>query len=258
MNPKPLIGSKIIRLQSVESTNNYVIGSMKEKNYAEGTLIITNEQYAGKGLGQNSWESQPGKNLTFSFVIYPRFLPPARQFMLNMFTSLAVYDFISRRVNNERTNIKWPNDVYIDDGKVCGILINNSIKGNTFEHVVIGIGVNINQEIFKSDAPNPVSLKQITGKEYNPEECLSKLIDRLNNRYLQLVNNQFDALNTDYHHVLYRKDEFHYFRENKITFKGKIKGVNEFGKLMMHAQDGRYREFDFKEIEFLNIQYPSY
>lgn len=227
------------------------MGLIPAKKIEEGTLIITDDQYAGKGLGKNKWESQAGDNLTFSFVIHPRFLSPADQFMLNKFTSLAVRDFIVQMTVKEKVTVKWPNDVYVDDGKICGILINNSIKGNTFDHVIIGIGININQEIFESNAPNPVSLKQISGFEYDLEDCLAKLIIYLNSRYLQLINNQFNVLNTDYHNALYRKDEFHHFRENEKIFIGKIKGVTDLGKLMIHTIEGKYREYDFKEVEFL-------
>lgn len=251
MHNNRIIGHNIILMDNVKSTNNFVLSSIHENEYQEGTIVRAVDQTEGKGLDANSWESEAGKNLTFSIIIYPSFLPPQRQFMLNKFVSLGVYDFLKEKLPKRSASIKWPNDIYIDNSKACGILINNTIKGSGMDFSVIGMGLNINQVVFRSDAPNPVSLKQLTGKNYHLEECLKDLASNLDRRYHQLKYNKVEMLDADYRHALYRLDEWHRYQVKSEGFQGRVRGVDEYGKLLIEKKDGRIHSFDFKEVEYI-------
>ena len=147
---------KIIRLHTVGSTNDYMIEQIRNGNInLEGTIVIADEQTSGKGMDINIWESEPGKNLTFSIFFKPDFLRADQQFLLNKSISLGVYDFIKSLVTHQKVTIKWPNDIYVGDKKIAGILINNTIAGNELFYSVAGIGVNINQQKFPGSCPQP-------------------------------------------------------------------------------------------------------
>ena len=244
------LGDPKIRYQILESTNEFVLGSLKERKFNEGTIVIAGFQTHGEGMGENRWESEKDKNLLLSLVLKPVFLEPAHQFYLNKFASLAVYDFVKHVLPDKNVTVKWPNDVYIDDKKVAGILINNTIIGKHFEYVVLGIGLNINQKTFKSDAPNPVSLIHHTNKELNLEECLQSLLHYLNSRYEQLKVEKSQSLDGDYLNVLYRYQNWSEFKTENRTFKGRITGITEYGQLQIEEESGKIQEYDFKTVEF--------
>ncbi|HHN48489.1 MAG TPA: biotin--[acetyl-CoA-carboxylase] ligase, partial [Bacteroidales bacterium] len=155
-----------VRLDTTPSTNAYANMLIKKNKALNGMLITAVAQTAGKGQDKNFWESKPNENLTISIIVKPYNLMPARQFILNKITSLAIRDFVMMHLKDVAVSIKWPNDVYADDQKIAGILISNTIEGQEITWSVIGIGVNINQTKFESPAPNPVSLKLLSGANY--------------------------------------------------------------------------------------------
>lgn len=247
-----MIGRNIIRLTETTSTNSYAANLLKTEKPSDGTIIFTESQTEGKGQPGNKWESERGKNLAISIILYPHFIKPEKQFQLNKFASLAVLDFIKSFTMAEvSVKIKWPNDIYADDKKIAGILIENSISGNQFENVIVGIGININQEKFSSGIPNPVSLKMITGKEYNIESCLKKICISLQKRFDQLSENSDNSLDTEYLVNNYRYDIFSKFRNNNSVFSAKILGITKFGKLQLEDAGGDHSEYTFKEIEYI-------
>jgi len=164
---------KIIALDKVESTNSYFSDLLKKSKSPEGSIVSALYQSHGKGQGSNSWESEQGKNLLISLVLYPNDLPLDKHFLLSKAISLGLVDYMSAKTNHIK--IKWPNDIYFKNKKLAGILIENVIKGNAITQSIVGIGLNLNQIVFTSDAPNPVSLKQITGKNYLIEQEIVKL-----------------------------------------------------------------------------------
>jgi BirA family biotin operon repressor/biotin-[acetyl-CoA-carboxylase] ligase len=246
-----IIGNSIIRLESVDSTNRFAMKELEEHLLPEGCLIVTSDQYAGRGMGQNQWESEPGKNLTFSVVLYPDFLKLDKQFMLNKMVSLALYDFVSKLLGKKQVRIKWPNDLYIGDSKVAGILINNILRGTTFISSVVGIGINMNQELFISDAPNPVSLKNITGRDYDLDRCLTDLCQKLDQRYNTLKKGQFVELDEDYHAHLYRLGRFYPYLIRNHKIDACIEGVDEYGHLLLKTINGTEWLAHQTEIVFL-------
>lgn len=162
----------LVALDETASTNQYLsqLCNQLQESVAELTTVTAEFQTAGKGQRGNTWEAEEGKNLLFSFVLYPSFLEARRQFILSQIVSLAIKEELSRW--SDEITIKWPNDIYWKDKKICGILIENDLSGHHIRRSIAGIGININQEVFNSDAPNPVSLKQITGKEHDRYEIL--------------------------------------------------------------------------------------
>ena len=176
---------KIIRLVETDSTNNYLREQSAKARLPEGSLVIADFQTAGKGQVGNSWESEAGKNLMFSILLYPDFLPANRQFLISQIASLSVKETLEKYTDS--VTVKWPNDIYWKDRKICGMLIENDLSGQHLYCSVVGIGLNINQEIFRSDAPNPVSLTQITGKTYDREDVLVCFLRIFFNYYFLLL-----------------------------------------------------------------------
>ena len=248
-----MIGSVVIELKETISTNIYLSELINKIELQEGTVISALKQIGGRGHGANKWESESGKNLTFSIILSPFFLPIEKQFLLNEVVSLGVYDFTKQILIKHENDIKikWPNDIYIGEKKVCGILIENYITEKTFKHAIIGIGVNINQEKFISDAPNPISFKNISNKEYDLKNCLSILCICIEKRYNQLIDYQYQEITNDYHSALYRlneKSEFYYM--NKKIY-ATIKGITEYGKLILENEYSQIIKCDFNEIKII-------
>ncbi|MBS1613707.1 MAG: biotin--[acetyl-CoA-carboxylase] ligase [Bacteroidetes bacterium] len=250
MNESLFIGRSLTVLPSVDSTNNYAKEMLSKSKPIEGTAILAKEQYAGRGQMGNSWQAQPGMNLTLSVILYPDYLDADKQFYLNMAVSLGVKDFCESLLLDDAVRIKWPNDIYHADNKLGGILIENSISGGKLASSIIGIGLNINQTEFDPSAPNPTSLKRITGKDYNIEELAQRLFSFLEKYYLQLRQLHFNFLDRGYTDALYRYQQTHEYKKGEQTFKGEINGVAKDGKLIIHS-NGKELRFAFKEVEYV-------
>ena len=243
------IGNKITWFDSLASTHDHLNCHLFE--YAEGEIIIAKNQHSGRGFGQNFWESEEGKNLTFSFYIKPEDVTADQQFYLNMAISLGVFDFIQSLLPGYQIKVKWPNDIYIENGKAGGILIHHAVSGNQILHSVIGIGVNVNQTIFVSEAPNPVSLRQFHGKDLDLNDGLAGLCDRLNHRLAILRGGGFSELKTDYMSALFGSGEWRIYKVKNETVSAKIEGISNYGLLRISTREGKKIECDFKEIEFV-------
>lgn len=236
----------IYHLDTVGSTNDVARGT----EYHDGDIVWADFQTAGRGQRGHSWESRAGENLTFSVVLEPHFLPVAEQFMLLEAVALSLYDFFAEL--GVDTKIKWTNDIYVGDRKAVGILIEHSYSGGKLSRTIVGIGINVNQREFSADIPNPVSLALLTDKNYDREELLKQFEKCLYHRYSQLQNGEWDRLQTDYHSVLYRRDERHtYALADGTRFEGVIRGVKPAGDLIVEWEDGKQRSYLFKEIEFV-------
>jgi BirA family biotin operon repressor/biotin-[acetyl-CoA-carboxylase] ligase len=246
-----IIGSHIIELKQATSTNSYTDKMLLSEKPVEGTVIIAYDQTSGKGQDQNVWESEANKNLTFSIILYPLFLNPSEQFRLIEVTSLGITDFIKQLLPlQDNIKIKWPNDIYIGDRKICGTLVQNSIVGSQLSECIVGIGLNVNQEIFRSDAPNPVSLKQISGDSYDLQKCLTDLCFCLDNRYHQLKNKKLRQLENDYLTLLYRSNEWHDYIIHNSTIRARIIGITNYGQLKLESFDGKIYECGMKEVVY--------
>lgn len=242
---------KIIRYESLASTNKEAFRLNALRRLDEGTVILARDQFSGRGQGQTSWESEAGKNLTFSLVLRPVFLRPARQFLLNQAIALGIREGIAGLTKNEKFSIKWPNDIYYQDGKVSGMLIETQIMGADFELVVAGIGVNVNQDNFFSDAPNPLSLKNISGVGFDLDLALKACITAIFKWYAVLKDGRFDEINQAYLKHLLGNGKPMKFACARGVFDGVITGVDTYGKLLIENEKGMSQAFDLKEVRFL-------
>ncbi len=248
INAKTPIGEPFSELHEVDSTNIYAIDKVQANLAAHGSAFFANSQYAGKGQRGKSWISENGSNIILSVVIDPSFLLINQQFSLSVMASLAVYDFFSSYAGEE-TKIKWPNDLFWRDRKTGGILIDNHIKGTKWQYSVIGIGININQTKFSPLIQQAVSLKQITGKKYNPVELAKELCQHLDKRFEALKNGAHAQQLAEYNLHLYKKGETVRFKKENIAFSASVELVNEIGELFV--KDGLQDRFNFGEIVWI-------
>jgi BirA family biotin operon repressor/biotin-[acetyl-CoA-carboxylase] ligase len=182
-------------------------------------------------------------------VLYPHFLPIDKNFLLSKAVSLGIANYVLAKSNYIK--IKWPNDIYVKDKKIAGILIENTIQGEKLGKSIVGIGLNINQTSFTSDAPNPVSLKQITNKTYSVDQEIIRLRNNIRFFYEKLKAGKFDEINSEYLKYLYRYNEIHTFKKDDELFTAKITGISDFGYLQLLTEQSKKLAFDFKEVEFV-------
>ena len=244
-----IIGSNILFFQNLPSTNSHALDLLKNSKLPEGTILCTNYQSAGKGYSGNKWESEDGKNLLISIILYPSFIKPEDQFLISMVISLGVCDFLMRFI--PECSIKWPNDIWVNNDKIAGLLLESSLTGNQIEFTVAGIGLNINQQRFLSNVPNPVSLNQLTGVNYDLPSSLEKLASDLDKRYKQLIGGNYGQIKKEYVSKLYRLNRWHEFRDKNGLYRGRVLTVGDYGRLIIERQNGEISEYSFKETEFI-------
>jgi len=244
-----IIGSDLIFYKKLKSTNTEASLMLKKKDIKEGTVLYTDFQTAGRGQAGNRWESEAGYNLLLSIILYPSLVNPDEQFFISMAISLGICDFTDRHIAGGK--IKWPNDIYINNDKIAGILIESSIMGETIESTIAGIGLNINQDKFPGSLANPVSLKILTGIEYDLKECLNQLLHDLDKRYKQLLYGDRFQLAGEYNARLYRFMEWHSYGTADRIFTGRIMNVSSSGKIRIREENGKVSEFLFGEVDFI-------
>ena len=246
--PKTLFTGQIIEyLPSCQSTNDEASGLIARSDPPEGTIIVTDNQTAGRGQRGNVWEAQPGQNLTFSLILKPTFLRATDQFWLNMAISLGISDTLQPVVGDIR--IKWPNDMYVGNQKLGGILIENTLHGYVIAGSVTGIGLNVNQTEFGHLTATSVQQRSPLPNGYDLPGLLCSLCEHIEQRYLQLRSGQRDTLQIDYLNLLHRYQEPALYKTNDRIFQGTIVGVDPSGRLAI-AEDGHVEYFGFKEIAF--------
>lgn len=244
-----IIGNLIVRLEVVDSTNNYANSQIRVNELPEGTVFLAYEQTAGRGQVKNIWESAAGQNLLFSVVLYPHFIEIRQQYMLSKVVSLGIYKAMSKYISTLK--IKWPNDIYAGTRKLGGILIENSIMNGVLKNSVVGMGINVNQTVFYSDAPNPVSLSMLTNEHYDCDVILYEILAAIDWYYALLRNGGNEIIDNEFAASLYRLNEKHFYKSENDIFEGEIIGVNEIGQLVIRKNNGQFLEFHFKEVEFL-------
>lgn len=239
---------KIIRLKETDSTNRY-LRDLPEDGDEEIVIAVADYQSAGKGQGTHTWESEGGKNLLFSIKVHPRWVPVRQQFLLSMAEALALKDALDSYVDG--ITLKWPNDVYWKDKKISGTLIETSVDSKGIKTCIFGTGININQEKFYSDAPNPVSLCQILGHEVDREEVLQRIIAAFEQYYELLRRADYMDVSGIYHMALYRRKGFHRYEDVDGEFEGAFVEVEDDGHLILHDKQGVIRSYAFGELKFL-------
>jgi BirA family biotin operon repressor/biotin-[acetyl-CoA-carboxylase] ligase len=242
-----MIGQPFIILQSTDSTNNYAMGLVQHGMAQDGCVVFAHHQTAGKGQRGRSWISEPNQNITLSIVLEPP-LALHQQFILSMFTAHCVCEWLEKEVDIDM-QIKWPNDLYWRDRKAGGVLIENQIQGQNWQFAVVGIGINLNQVEFPTDSGRPVSLRQITGKSFDPLEMSYRLCDVLQRNSPLLDTAQTGKLVENYNKRLYKKGELVKIRHHHTLFETRIVGVDAHGQL--HTQDVIERDFAFGTVEWI-------
>lgn len=239
---------QIIYLEKTESTNSYLKEFTSNEEVANGFTVYTDYQTAGRGQRGNSWESEACKNLLFTTLLLPINIKATDQFIISQFVCLAIKDILSAYTND--ITIKWPNDIYWKDRKIAGILIENNLIDDTITQSFLGIGININQEKFNSNAPNPISLRQITGQEHNTKEILVNIISKILD-YQNGSTQNTEYIRQKYKNSLYRKDGYHYFSDGKEEFLARILDIENSGLLILELTNKTTRTFAFKEVQFI-------
>ncbi|MCI1681187.1 MAG: biotin--[acetyl-CoA-carboxylase] ligase [Bacteroides sp.] len=243
----------VIHLEETDSTSHYLNQLCSEQQHliSEFTTVTAQFQTAGKGQRGNGWESERGKNLLFSFIFYPSFLEAKKQFILSQLISLAIKEELDQWT--DCISIKWPNDIYWKEQKICGILIENELTGHQIDQSIAGIGININQDTFHSDAPNPVSLKQITGKEYDCNLILAGIMKRIKDYYARLQDKDGTTklIMERYANSLFRKEGFHLYRDKIGEFSARLSRVESDGRFILEDKTGKEREYLFKEVQYM-------
>ncbi len=245
----------VISLAQTDSTNQYLNELCHKSPYPleELTTVCAEYQTAGKGQRGNSWEAEKGKNLLFSFVLYPTFMEAGQQFILSQIISLAIKETLDKIV--EDICIKWPNDIYWKEKKICGILIENDLQERYIGRSIIGVGLNVNQEQFQSDAPNPISLKQITGQEHDRDKLLSDILIRVYEYYHRLQTEAPPIFRTyisaHYTEALFRHNGWHLYTNGYDTFLARIICVEPDGHLVLEDEKKNLHRYLFKEVQYV-------
>lgn len=253
-----------VHLAETHSTNRWLM----EHNTETDTAVWTDFQTAGRGCGTNTWESERGKNLLFSVSLHPVSINVKYQYAISMAMALAIHDAVTEELLHASEGsstpfanlltIKWPNDIYWQDRKLCGILIENKLSGNTVKESIIGVGLNINQQSFLSDAPNPVSLFQITGRQHSRSSLLSAILSAFSKRIEVIdgtaddtLQDTFNDLRYDYASLLYRKNGFHRYRDAKGIFDAEFETIEDSGMIILRDTTNRLRRYAFKEVQHI-------
>ena len=238
---------KIIHIDETDSTNRWIRNFLSKDTFI---VVWADFQTAGRGCGTNRWESERNKNLTFSILIHPQNMPATQQFDISMAISLAICEALGQHilqpedrsvVRNGDLSIKWPNDIYWRDGKIAGILIEHTLHGSVVKDSIIGIGLNVNQRVFHSDAPNPISLWQICGQETDREQLLHDILCAFE-RYLE------QDIREQYLGMLYRRRGFYPYADQNGIFMAELVTVEPDGHLLLRDDNGHERRYAFKEV----------
>ena len=227
-----------MHIDETDSTNRW----LREQGGEENVVVWADYQTAGRGCGTNHWESERGKNLTFSMLLHPHEVPAQKQFRISRAISLAICKALGQHIGD--LSIKWPNDIYWRDGKIGGILIEVTLQGNKVKDCIIGIGLNINQRVFRSDAPNPVSMWQICEQETDCEQLLQEILQAFQ-EYMCKSNKD------EYQSMLYRRKGFHPYADKDGAFMAEIIDVEDDGHLLLRDDNGQLRRYAFKEVTFV-------
>lgn len=239
---------KRINIAETDSTNRWMHDYRGEEGSVM-TVVTCDFQTAGRGQGSNKWESEAGQNLMFSIKTHPQDVPVERQYVMLEAGSLAVRDALASYTDG--ITIKWPNDIYFRDSKISGTLSECAINGKHIRHCIIGTGINVNQQQFRSDAPNPVSLRQITGHATDRDELLNMVLERFEH-YLSMVNEgRHDEISDLYSRSLYRREGMFSYRDADGEFTASIEAVEPDGHLRLRLADGRTARYAFKEVAFV-------
>ncbi|BDC98076.1 biotin--[acetyl-CoA-carboxylase] ligase [Persicobacter psychrovividus] len=218
-----------------------------------GTVIVAEDQTAGRGQRGNHWESEPGKNLTFSAAVQLPFVHLSEQFYISMVVALSIYEVLEQYIPSDLLKLKWPNDILVGEQKICGILIENVIRAGKIDWCVIGVGLNVNQMSFQLD--RAISLGMCCGQLFDKREILQLIVQSMSERFHNLAEGHQEKIKEAYLNALYGYQQVHDFEEADGTrIKGRIIGVEDQGPLLVESALGQ-KSYQFKEIKFVALDY---
>ncbi|MDD4149253.1 MAG: biotin--[acetyl-CoA-carboxylase] ligase [Bacteroidales bacterium] len=239
---------KFVKKNIIKSTNIFASELLSNKNLNDETVVYASFQTNGRGLAQNKWHSEENKNLLFSLIIFPE-INVENHFCLNMIISLAICDYLF--LSGVTAEIKWPNDIYVNNNKIAGILVENSLYGDIIKSSVIGVGLNLNQVDFPKEISNPVSLKNLTDTDYNIDDEIRAISEIISNKITKYKRLDFSEIKTKYLENLYRLNVESSFKINGQIFTAKIIDVRKTGHIVISDNHNKEHEFYFKEIELV-------
>lgn len=240
----------IFSYECVESTNTTAAQLIAKGVARDLSVVVAEYQTKGRGAGGNKWLSPEGENLLLSVIVFPGFLSPDQQFILNKLATIAITRCLEKFLPAASIRIKWPNDVYINRQKIAGILAENSVMGNEIVYCILGIGLNVNQTTFSAELPNPVSMAQVSGKTFNRNEILTVLLEEFEKYYDHLKKKDFALIDRAYLENLMFLGQEAEFMSSGRHFRARIEGVDVFGRLQL-VHDGKTEYFDAKEITLI-------
>lgn len=242
--------SVLLRLEEASSTNTILKQMQQKEPLPEWSVVMTEFQTLGRGQMGNSWFSSKGKNMLLSLLLYPRRVKAKDQFIISRIVSLAIIKVL--RKYTKSITIKWPNDIYWNDKKIAGILIENSLIGKQIDYTIVGLGLNVNEDEFPAHLPNAVSLKQIMGPEFDREQLLLFLRYEFFKLYQSMERGEVAAIEKEYMQHLYRKGGVHWYADAGGRFEATIKKVLSSGHLVLATYpDEEERTYAFKEVAFV-------
>lgn len=244
-----MINFKIIKLDAIDSTNDWLKEKFLQGNCIEGDLVWVNDQTNGRGQRDNRWISAAGKNLTFSlFKVFGKLLV-RDQFLINCSVTLAILMAL-KEINIPDLSLKWPNDILSGNKKIGGVLIENFVRGERFSGTIVGVGLNVNQDNFDL-FPKASSILMLTQKEQHLDELLKRILEKFNDFFEQCKSENKIELINQYQANLYMKDQWVVFENSDSTLKGKIKGVNSKGKIKIEKENGTVEYFSGGSLKLL-------
>lgn len=240
----------IRHINEVDSTNSELRRMIAEGNATNLTVLTADYQTSGRGQVGNHWESEQGKNILMSILLQPESLDVREQYYLSMSISVSVVSCL-REYLGDAVVVKWPNDIYVGDKKLAGILIENTLRGIDIANSIVGMGINVNQTTFTSDAPNPISMKDITGKDFDRAKIVEHMAHSLSVSLTRIDNKQYDTILNEYMQILYRNDgKLYPFSDKHGLFFARIDYVEPDGHIHLVDQQGTDRRYTFKEVEY--------
>jgi BirA family transcriptional regulator, biotin operon repressor / biotin---[acetyl-CoA-carboxylase] ligase len=241
------VGQLLFSLNEVDSTNDFLLNKLKSESLAEGTIVVAKQQTKGKGQRGKSWLSDSNESLLLSLLLFPK-CSIQKQFFLNKAIAVSICQALSTFGVNAK--IKWPNDIYVENKKVSGVLIENAIHSNQLKHSVVGVGINVNQLSFPQNLPNPTSMRLCLNKQVDRTLLLEVVCSFMEKNYLLFKNNSFTQIDDQYHSLLYKHFEYTSFKiENKLVDL-KVLGVSASGLLELEGKEG-LKAFSMGEITFV-------
>ncbi|MBT4338012.1 MAG: biotin--[acetyl-CoA-carboxylase] ligase [Bacteroidetes bacterium] len=241
---------KLIEIDELNSTNDYARELIENSGAENGMIISAAFQSHGKGQSKAVWESEKGKNILMSIILKPEFLMAEKYFFISMIASLGIADCLHTAFGIENVKIKWPNDIYINARKVAGILIQNDLNQHGISSSIIGVGLNVNQMSFSNSLPNPISMQHVLKKEIDLTFVREKLVEFILHKYHLLIEGRFEEIKANYESQLYKYNLSAEFSSQQKCFDGIIRGVDEYGKLVVETH-AELKSFDMKEIAYI-------